>query len=170
MSTSFALDPERSRIRIEARTSVGPVAWIGTAVTGSFTATLLDGGAIDLDGPASGEVVVPITNLRSGNRVYDGELLRRIDARRFPKATVALVSAQRLSDTSVSASASVVFHGQQRSVSGTLGLVVEEDGTVAVTGDQGLDIRDFGLPAPTMLMLKVYPDVRISLALFGRPD
>ena len=35
---------------------------------------------------------IDVSGLRSGNGLYDAELLRRIDARRFPTATVDLRS------------------------------------------------------------------------------
>ena len=38
------------------------------------------------DCPPSGRLEIDVAGLRSGNSLYDAELLRRIDARRFPTA------------------------------------------------------------------------------------
>ena len=169
MTTRFVVDPTVSKIQIKARTSVGPVAWIGVDVGGAFTAVLLEDGSLDLSGPATGRIEVPMQQLRSGNRVYDGELLRRINARRHPTAVIELVGSDALTDTSVAAEATVTFHGAQRAVAGQLGFARRDDGGIDISGEQSIDIRDFGLPAPTMLMLKVYPDVRVALALVAHP-
>ena len=34
---------------------------------------------------------------------------------------------------------------------------------LVVTGEQVFDIRDFAIPSPTMLMLRIFPDVRVRL-------
>ena len=36
-------------------------------------------------------------------------------------------------------------------------------GRLVVTGEQVFDIRDFDVPSPTVLMLRIYPDVRVHL-------
>ena len=38
-------------------------------------------------------VIVPTEGLRSGNEIYDAELRRRIDARRFPEVVLSSTSA-----------------------------------------------------------------------------
>ncbi len=47
-------------------------------------------GGPTLGAQPSGRIAVDVAGLRSGNGLYDAELLRRIDARRFPTATVEL--------------------------------------------------------------------------------
>jgi hypothetical protein len=37
------------------------------------------------------------------------------------------------------------------------------DRRLIITGEQSFDIRDFALPSPTVLMLRIYPDVRVRL-------
>ena len=34
---------------------------------------------------------------------------------------------------------------------------------IVISGEQVFDIRDFALPSPTMLMLRIFPDVRVRL-------
>ena len=38
-------------------------------------------------------------------------------------------------------------------------------GVLAVTGEQAVDIRDFDISSPTVLMLRIYPDVVVKLYL-----
>ncbi len=44
-------------------------------------------------------------------------------------------------------------------------LTVLHDKRIVVSGEQVIDIRKFEIAAPTMLMLKIYPDVRVFLHL-----
>ena len=41
-------------------------------------------GSLDLEQPVSGELELAVERLTSGNQLYDRELRRRIDARRYP--------------------------------------------------------------------------------------
>ena len=38
-------------------------------------------------------------------------------------------------------------------------------GMVAIRGEHGFDIRDFGISSPTVLMFRIYPDVMVKLQL-----
>ena len=40
---------------------------------------------------------------------------------------------------------------------------VKSDRRLIITGEQVFDIRDFAVPSPTVLMLRIYPDVRVRL-------
>lgn len=165
----YEIDPERSTVVVEARSSVGPIAWEGVGPTGEFTIARVDGGVDPGDEP-SGWLELRLEELTSGNRIYDAELLRRADASTHPVARVELEDATSGdAEGWYHATGHLRFHGVTRRISGDIQVEVREDGTVGVTGEQQVDIRDFGLPAPTMLMLKVYPDVRVHLVVEGEP-
>ena len=57
----------------------------------------------------------------------------------------------------------LTFHGVTRPVDGTVSVDVASDRRLVVTGEQVFDIRDFDVPSPTVLMLRIYPDVRVRL-------
>ena len=38
---------------------------------------------------------------------------------------------------------------------------------IEMRGDYVFDIREFGMKPPSMLMLKVYPEVAVRVALYG---
>ena len=79
----FRLIPDRSAVLIEVRSTVGPLSFGAMGVTGTVDATVIDG-LVRPEGPASAVLEVDLTGLRSGNSMYDAELLRRIEARRYP--------------------------------------------------------------------------------------
>jgi polyisoprenoid-binding protein YceI len=163
--TRFELVPERSAVVIEARSNVGPIAFGTTTVTG-FVETDLDGTNIDADASPFASLTVEMQTLRSGNALYDAELMRRVDARGHPETSVELREAVRIGTTDrYQVTGDLTFHGVTRSISGTVAVAIREDGHIQVAGEQVFDIRDFDVAAPTVLMLRIYPDVRVQLQL-----
>jgi DNA-binding PadR family transcriptional regulator len=159
----FHLDRHRSVVLIEVRSSVGPLSFGATGVKGSIEATLVDG-VLHTDPAPSGNLEIDVSELRSGNDLYDAELLRRIDARRFPSAAVELLecSASGLGSR-YGLKGEITFHGVTRPAEGTVSVEVMSERRLVITGEQVFDIRDFAIPSPTMLMLRIYPDVRVRL-------
>jgi hypothetical protein len=41
---------------------------------------------------------------------------------------------------------------------------------LVITGEQVLDMRDLAIPSPTVLMLRIYPDVRVRLQVEAEPE
>jgi hypothetical protein len=150
-------------VLIEVRSTVGPLSFGAIGITGSVRAAVVDG-ALCTDPPPTGTVEIDVSGLSSGNSLYDAELLRRIEARRFPTATVELRNcAPSAPGTRYRLEGELTFHGVTRPAQGTVNLEVLPDGRLTVTGEQVFDIRDFAIPSPTVLMLRIYPDVRVRL-------
>jgi polyisoprenoid-binding protein YceI len=169
--TRFRVVPDKSFVAIEARSSVGPILWEADGAEGFVEADLDDGG-IDTSSAPAARLELPVRNLKSGNNLYDAELMRRIDARRFPTTTVVLTRAVRVGEgTRYQLNGDVTFHGVTRQLRGAVEAEVESsDGRLRVTGDQLFDIRDFNVPSPSILMLKIFPDVRVRLRLEAERD
>jgi DNA-binding PadR family transcriptional regulator/polyisoprenoid-binding protein YceI len=159
----FRLDPERSAVLIDARSTVGPITFGTVGISGTIEAAVADG-VVNTDVAPSGRLTIDVTSLTSGNHLYDAELLRRIDARRFPTATVELQEC-RPSDpgSRYHLTGELTFHGVTRSAEGTVCVDALSDHRLAITGEQAFDIRDFAIPSPTVLMLRIYPDIRVRL-------
>jgi DNA-binding PadR family transcriptional regulator len=159
----FRLVPDRSVVLIEVRSTVGPLSFGSIGVTGSIEAAVADG--VVQDGvPPTAQVHIDVSGMRSGNRLYDAELLRRIDARRFPTATVELRECARPGTGNLyRLSGELTFHGVSRPASGTVSVNAISDRRLVITGEQVFDIRDYALTSPTVLMLRIYPDVRVRL-------
>ena len=159
----YRLVPDRSVVLIEVRSTVGPISFGAIGVTGSVDADVVDG-SIRAGTRPRADVEIAVDGLRSGNRVYDAELLRRISARRFPIATIDLHDCQAIgSGNRYRLGGELTFHGVTRAINGTVSAAVSADGRLVVSGEQVFDIRDFDVPSPTVLMLRIYPDVRVHL-------
>jgi len=158
----FRLVADRSVVLIEVRSTVGPLSFGAIGVTGEVRAAL-SGGALCTDCPPSARLEIDVSGLSSGNSLYDVELQRRIDARRYPITTVELRECQASGPGArYRLSGDLTFHGVTRSCEGTVH--VEEAGSrLLITGEQVFDIRDFAIPLPTVLMLRIYPDIRVRL-------
>lgn len=163
----YAINPKTSTVVIDARSTVGPIAWEVVGPAGEFEVAVSDGG-VDTTHPASGYLEIAVGALTSGNRLYDGELQRRIEARTHPTARVELTGLRNRSGA-LQAEGRLTFHSVTRDIHGRLDVELRSDGSILVTGEHDIDIRDFGIPAPSMLMLKIHPDVRVHIVLEGRP-
>ena len=159
----FVLDPERSAVLIDARSTVGPICFGTTGLQGSLYAALGDAG-VSSETPPTGWLTIDMTRLSSGNKLYDAELHRRISSRRFPSAKV------ELKECTPSAPGwryrlrgELTFHGITRRTEGTVRIESASADRIVISGEQAFDIRDFALPSPTMLMLRIFPDVRVRL-------
>jgi PadR family transcriptional regulator PadR len=157
----FLLVPDRSVVLIEVRSTVGPLSFGAIGVTGSVQAAVVDG-ALRTDVAPTAHLEVDMSGLSSGNSLYDAELMRRIDARHFPTVSVDL---RKCAPSGLGAryrvEGELTFHGVTRGAQGTVLVEVGPDGRLIVTGEQVFDIRDFAIPSPTVLMLRIYPDVRV---------
>ena len=157
-------------VLIEARSTVGPISFGVIGLTGWIEADARDDG-IRLASPAAAHVDIRVDRLRSGNSLYDAELLRRIEARRFPSASIDLRGCDEISLAHrYRLVGDITFHGASRTLDGTVEAVLRPDRRLVVTGEQVIDIRDFDLAVPTVLMLRIYPDVRVRLHVEAEPD
>ena len=114
---------------------------------------------------------VPVTGLCSGNGLYDAELLRRIEARRYPVAKLELRRLHAWSEAPAGTASPAVSTSTAscRSLEGTVSVDPRPDGSIIVTGDHAFDIRDFDIASPTVLMLRIYPDVTVKLQVEAVP-
>jgi PadR family transcriptional regulator, regulatory protein PadR len=159
----FKLVPERSVLLIEVRSTVGPLSFGAVGVTGSVRAAVVDG-VISGNRSPSGHLEVDLSGLTSGNGLHDAELRRRIDARRFPMATVALRSCKASGPGALyRVEGELTFHGVSRPAQGTVSVEVGPDDRLIIAGEHVFDIREFAIPSPTVLMLRIYPDVRVRI-------
>ena len=63
----------------------------------------------------------------------------------------------------------VSFHGKTKTFSHGMRIEVLDDG-VSLTGEDVFDIREFGMKPPSMLMVRVYPEISVSVELQGVRD
>ena len=168
--TRYTLDSVRSCVWVSGRSSLHPINTETRGITGWFEAATRADGSLDLDQPVSGELELAVERLTSGNQLYDRELRRRIDARRYP--TIAGRVTNIVLDGShphYVVTGEISFHGKTRTFEHGMQIEVHEEG-IAMTGEDVFDIREFGMKPPSMLMVRVYPEISVRVELHGVRD
>ena len=96
--------------------------------------------------------------------VYDGEMRRRVDARRYPSITAVLTSLRAGSPAGrYVAEGDVTFRGVTRRVTGDLTISPAGPGALRFEGEHVFNLRDFGMEPPRILMLRVFPEVTVRV-------
>ncbi len=163
----FDIDPGRSSVTILATSSVhdihadapDPAGWVELSGTpGRF-------------GPKTalaGEIEVASGGLAADNKLVEREMRRRVDARRHPAITGEITGVDGASGDEVQLVGTITFLGITQEVRGTVSVATDGDG-LRVTGSQELDVRAWGLSPPKIMMLKVHPEVTVTIDLALTP-
>ena len=161
----YRLVPELSTVRVHATSNVHPIDGEASGLAGNVTFTLV-GGEPDLAQPVAAEVTLAVHDLRSGNPAYDAEMRRRLQARRHPLITGRLTAAERLdADGRFRVTGDLSFHGATRQVTADIALDLAGTGRLVASWEQTIDIRDFDLKPPRILLFRVDPEVRVEVDL-----
>lgn len=155
----YELDPDRSRFRITAESSVHGIHATTDGLTGFLE--------LDEDGSserAAGRLVVPLTALRSGNPLVDRETRRRLDVKRHPEILGELVELSPLGEGRYRARGAITLMGATVDAEGEI-RIEQRSGEVGIEGERTFDVRDWGLQPPRLLLLKVDPNVRVRIDL-----
>lgn len=151
---------------IDARSNVGPIRWEADGLQGGFEVVDAGAEAVDPRKVEWAELELAVDRLTSGNPLYDAELLRRIDARTHPTARVALRHVDPVgTGNRYQLQGDLTFHGVTRAVTGSVVIAFPEPEVALVYGEKVIDIRDFDVPSPAVLMLKILPDVRVRMSI-----
>lgn len=160
----FAVAGDRSSLTIEARSNVGPIAFTTRGLSGWLDVVVVDGMVL-LEPAPKAHLAVRVVDLVSGNALYDAELARRVDARRFPIVVAELRTASQLGrGNCYLVSGDLTMHGVSQQLHGMVTITIHDvDRYLTVTGEHVIDIRHFAMDVPTMALLRLYPDVRLHL-------
>jgi polyisoprenoid-binding protein YceI len=163
----YGFDSMRSCIWVSGRSNLHPINTETRGVTGWFEASARADGSLDLEQPISGELQLEVSKLTSGNQLYDHELRRRIDARRYPviEGRVTRIAADG-SHPRYLVRGDISFHGKTRTFEHGMHIELSRE-TVSLTGEYVFDIREFGMRPPSMLMVRVYPEIEVRVELYG---
>jgi polyisoprenoid-binding protein YceI len=159
--TRFKIVAARSHLWVEARSSLHPIK-AETGAIGGFVETEFDNGRVDLKVAPRGRIEVEVESLKTGNMLYDRELERQLDVRKYPRIRGEILEVRELEPgRRYQVRGNLSLHGVSKAVEGEVTMRAVDDGSFEVEGEKVFDIRDFGLTPPRILMLKVYPDVKV---------
>jgi polyisoprenoid-binding protein YceI len=167
MTSRFTFDSTRSYLQISGRSSLHPIDTETRGITGWMEVAPSEDGAIDVTAPVTGELELAVDRLTSGNHLYDRELRRRINARRYPTIGARLVRVTpSAAHRTYLVTGDVTFHGRTLTFEHDMAIRFDRD-EVTLSGADVFDIRQFGMEPPSMLMVRVYPEVSVRLELLG---
>lgn len=158
----FAIDSGMSRLTAKARSSLHPISY-QAPLSGHLDAGVTDGAFVTTE-PITATLEVVLDELRSTDAHLDAELQRRLDIRRFPRASAVVHRVDALGHDTYRLHAALTLHGTSRSLEGTA-TVTLHGGRLHATGSVRVDIRHFGIKPPSLLMLRVNPEVEITIDL-----
>jgi polyisoprenoid-binding protein YceI len=157
----FKIVPGRSRLWVEARSSLHPIKAESARVDGYVEAEMGAAG-LDLKVAPQARIEVEVESLKTGNVLYDREVQRQLDVRKYPRIRGEVLEVTELdAGRRYRVRGNLSLHGVTKAVQGEVTLRVVDGGNLEFEGEQVFDIRDFGLTPPRILMLKVYPDVKV---------
>ena len=164
----FSLDPIHSCVWVDARSSLLPIATQTRGLQGWVEVALDADGTVNLDTPVQGRLEISVDRFSSGNQLYDRELKRRIDARRHPMI-IGQITGVRATEIAgrYRVAGDLSFHGETRDFEHEMTIAVHQESSIELKGSRVFDIREFGMKPPSMLMLKVYPEVAVRVELYG---
>lgn len=155
----YKVSPNESTVELEGRSSVHPLHGQAKQLSGTIEVELGADGKPDLTKPYKAELSLPAKAISWGGSMYDKETYRRLDVNKYPQITASVQEAAASGD-SYGVKVNVTLRGQSRVIDGEA--KVDADGTrLVVEGERVLDIRDFGMDPPKVLMLKVDPQVKV---------
>ena len=167
----YSIVPDRSQVWIEARSNVHPIHSSTSGLEGYVELDLGPSGTVDPARTPAGSLSLAVDRLKSGNRMEDRELQKRIDARRFPRIEGHLEQiAPNGSEASYRVSGEVTFRGVSRRYEDRMNITPVEDRTIRLAGESNFDIRDFGMQPPKVLLLKVEPEVQVRVEIYAVRD
>jgi hypothetical protein len=155
-------------LTFEARSTLHSVRGKNASIAGYIDADATPSGSLVLDPMPVMHIDMPVEQLTSGNGLLDQQMWKLIDSKRFPRITADL---RGLSPGSApgryAASGDVTLAGRMRSYEGELVFGGTPESLVC-DGDLVIDIRDFGLTPPSLLILRVDPVVKVHLHLVAK--
>lgn len=169
--TRYRIDPDRSQVWIDARSNLHPIHSTSTGLEGHIDLELGGDGRIDLATTPEARLSLPVRHLSSGNRLEDGELYKRIDARRYPTIIGVLDRMDPVGgDGAYRVRGDITFRGVSRPHEDKMTVRVLDETTIELAGASRFDIREFGMEPPRVLMLRVEPEVDVRVAIVATKE
>lgn len=163
MATYYVV-PGASRVEIVTRTTAHSSHAHSGQLTGVLDVDVDESNRPRLDMPYSARLRLPVESITSAFGLQDREMRRRLDTRHHPDITVAVISATERENGRFTARAKVTVKGVTRTVKGDVSFAMSRR-RIVVEGEQRLDMRDFGVEPPNIVILRVDPVVIVRVRI-----
>jgi polyisoprenoid-binding protein YceI len=159
----FEVNTAQTTIQVGLRVNLHPSHVNANALTGFIECELDDQGKPRLDQPYRAELTLPVEAIKSGNGIQDREMRRRFDTSRYPNITAVVTHGEALDgEGRYRATAQLTLHGVTKDITGDVHITANGR-TLTIDGQQVINIKDFGIDPPRLIILKVEPDVDLQV-------
>ena len=165
----YRIIPERSELSAEAKSSVHPIHAQTGELTGWVEAQMVDG-AVDTGQPASARIEVATESIHADNALVNREIQKRLDPGRYPTVVAEIREVTGPTGGHYEVKGELTLRQATQPVTGRATLAAGSDGTLEVTGELTLDVRDFQLDPPKLLGLRVYPEVSVTVRVVATTE
>ena len=157
---------DRSEITLEGQSRLHPIHASSRDLEGYFEADLQADGQLDLSTQPSGRIEVLVEDLKSMNPLYDREVRKRLDMRRYPRIMADIVEVREaLGENRYLAIGDVAFHGVTQRLEDELMVRRIDEDTLEIRGEVTVNVRDFKVNPPNLPMVGIMPTVQVKLRL-----
>jgi len=157
----FRVSSAESTIEIGLRVNLHPSHITAQGLRGYIDCELDSRMQPDLRKPYRARLSLPVKAITSGNPLQDREMRRRLAASRHPSIGATVTYGERAgAHGRYRASAKLTLHGVTREVTAEVRIAVR-DSTMTVDGEQVIDMQEFGVDPPRLLVLRMEPQVDV---------
>ena len=159
----FDVNTAQTTVQVGLRVNLHPSHITANSLTGFIECELDDQGKPRLDQPYRAELTLPVDAIKSGNGIQDREMRRRFDTSRYPTITAVVTHGEELDGEGLyRATARLTLHGVTKDITGDVKLTASGN-TLTIDGQQVINVKDFGIDPPRLIILKVEPDVDLQV-------
>ena len=155
----YRIDSDRSEVFVEARSNVHPIEIRTQGVRGTIDTDVKDG-EINLASAPRAELEISADLLRSGIDLYDSEIHRRIEVLKYRTIKGQLRDASLIGPGRYRLRGTLSLHGVTREIEGEVTMRAGDD-WLEFEGSKTLDMREFNLEPPKILMLEVQAQINL---------
>mgnify|MGYP001443157252 CR=1 FL=1 len=109
-------------------------------------------------------VIAKVADFKSGNSSLDSNALRVLEAFQFPNIIFKSINIETL-DNKVQIDGLIEFHGIEKGIS-VLANLNKIDDKFQLNGDFTINLSDFSIDRPSLLLRKIDEDIYINFSLF----
>jgi polyisoprenoid-binding protein YceI len=166
----FRVNTAQSTVKVGLRVNLHPSHINANSLSGVIECDVDEQGKPRLDRPYSAELTLPVDAIKSGNGIQDREMRRRFDVSRYPAITATVTHGEALEgEGRYRAVAQLTMHGQTREIKGDVQLGVKGT-TMTIDGQQVINVKDFGINPPRLIILKVESDVDLQVHIVAERE
>jgi hypothetical protein len=161
----YVVSSPKSSLTFEARSTLHTVRGKATGLSGQVACRVTPDGKIVTEPAPKMHVEFPVENLKTSNLLQDREVWKLIGNTGYACIAADLRELRPAGGPNqYDAAGDITLAGRARRYNGKLN--IDDDGErLTIDGDLSVDIRDFGLRPPSLLVLRVDPLVKVRLWL-----